>query len=199
MISLYLPGTSPIHRAPAWLKLLVLALGAIVLSLLPNSWGLAAAAFLLPALGYAAAGLSVRIMVRDLRAMLLLVVFLVGTQLIFSPPLAAVCNTARVLAVVLLAQVLTRTTRVQDMVEVAQTCLRPLRRVGVSPTAVGLAMALAITSIGQVAGIVTQVRQAQRSRGVRLAPWAWVMPVLVQTLRHADDVGDALQARGAAD
>ena len=51
MISLYLPGTSPIHRAPAWLKLLVLALGAIVLSLLPNSWGLAAAAFLLPALG----------------------------------------------------------------------------------------------------------------------------------------------------
>ena len=50
MISLYLPGTSPIHRAPAWLKLLVLALGAIVLSLLPNSWGLAAAAFLLPAI-----------------------------------------------------------------------------------------------------------------------------------------------------
>ena len=63
----------------------------------------------------------------------------------------------------------------------------------------GVAMALAITSIGQVAGIVTQVRQAQRSRGVRLAPWAWVMPVLVLTLRHADDVGDALQARGAAD
>ena len=182
MISLYLPGTSPIHCAPAWLKLLVLALGAIVLSLLPNSWGLAAAAFLLPALAYAAAGLSARIMARD-----------------FSPPLAAVCNTARVLAVVLLAQVLTRTTRVQEMVEVAQTCLRPLRRVGVSPTAVGLAMALAITSIGQVAGIVTQVRQAQRSRGVRLAPWAWVMPVLVLTLRHADDVGDALQARGAAD
>ena len=111
MISLYLPGTSPIHRAPAWLKLLVLALGAIVLSLLPNSWGLAAAAFLLPALAYAAAGLSARIMARDLRAMLVLVIFLVGTQLIFSPPLAAVCNTARVLAVVLLAQVLTRTTR----------------------------------------------------------------------------------------
>jgi len=29
-----------------------------------------------------------------------------------------------------------------------------------------------------------------------MAPWAWVLPLLVLSLKHADDVGDALAARG---
>lgn len=57
-------------------------------------------------------------------------------------------------------------------------------------------MGLTMTSIGQVGALITQVRDAQRSRAVRLAPWSWVVPVMVLTLQHADQIGDALEARG---
>ncbi|XNY99806.1 hypothetical protein ACL90Y_08565 [Micrococcus luteus] len=40
------------------------------------------------------------------------------------------------------------------------------------------------------------MRSAQASRGVRMRPWAWILPLVVLSLKHADDVGDALAARG---
>lgn len=199
MINLYLPGNSPLHRAPAGAKLLALAVLAVLLTALPPSWMLVGLSVLIPGAAYLLARMPATVVLRDLRATSLLVVFLVATQLIFSTPMAAVGNTARVLGVVLLAQAITRTTRVEDMIALTERALGPLRRVGVRPDRVGLAMALALTSVGQIGQITHQVRDAQRSRGVRLAPWSWVMPVLVLSLRHADEVGDALDARGVVD
>lgn len=199
MINLYLPGNSPLHRAPAGAKLLALAVLAVLLTALPPSWTLVGLSVLIPGAAYLLARMPATVVLRDLRATSLLVVFLVATQLIFSTPMAAVGNTARVLGVVLLAQAITRTTRVEDMIALTERVLGPLRRVGVRPDRVGLAMALALTSVGQIGQIAHQVRDAQRSRGVRLPPWSWVMPVLVLSLRHADEVGDALDARGVVD
>jgi biotin transport system permease protein len=58
-----------------------------------------------------------------------------------------------------------------------------------------LASLLTITMIPVVASFAHEVRDAQRARGVRLGIRG-VVPLLVRTLRHADDVGDALAARG---
>lgn len=196
MTTLYVPGGSPMHRLAAGWKLLGLFAIALALSLMTPSWWVVGLSVAVPAACYAVSGLAWRHVRRDLRQMVLLVVFMAAVQLLFMDPLVAVSNTMRVVAVVLLAQVLTRTTRVQAMIDVVQTALGPLRPLGVSPEKIGLAMALALTSIGQISAIIAQVRDAQRTRGVRLAPWSWLVPVLVLTLRHADDVGDALDARG---
>ena len=196
MISLYVPGTSLIHRLPPGVKILVLALTALGLSLAPAGWTVIGVSLALPPVLYAAASLGWRVFGRDVRQLLLILAFLVITQVLFMPLLAAASNTARVIAVVLMAQVLTRTTPVEEMVLAAQRWMEPLRRFGVDPDRVGLAMGLTMTSIGQVGALITQVRDAQRSRGVRLAPWSWVVPVMVLTLQHADQIGDALEARG---
>lgn len=196
MTDLYRPGSSMLHRMPAGAKLLMLAVLALGLSLLPVSWATAGTCLglllVVPMLG----GQSPRRLLRDLRGLVLLVVFLVGTQLLFNGVQEAASNTARVVCVLVLAQTLTRTTPVPAMVETVERGLSPLRRLGLRPERVSLAMALAMTSIGQIAAFFDQVRDAQRSRGVRLMPWSWFMPLLVLSLRHADQVGDALQARG---
>ena len=196
MISLYHPGASFLHRTPAGLKLAGFALLALALFFLPAAWGTVGVLLLLPVFGYALAGLPARLLLTDLRRLLMLLVFLVVTQLIFLDLITAATNTARVISIVLLAQVLTRTTEIESIIATAERLFAPLRRFGANPAKIGLAMALVLTSVGQLSAMIRQVRDAQRSRGVRLPPWSWVVPTLVLALKHADDVGDALTARG---
>ncbi|WP_129359777.1 energy-coupling factor transporter transmembrane component T family protein [Rothia uropygioeca] len=196
MISLYYPGYSFVHRLPAGIKLLLFALFALVLSLAPATWWTIGVCIAIAPAGYALAGLGIGLFLRDLRGLVVLVAFLAVTQAVFLEPLEAVRNTVRVISVIMLAQVVTRTTPVQGMIETCERVLGPFRRLGINPERVGLAMALTLTSVNQLGGIIREVRDAQKARGVRIAPWAWVMPVLVLTLQHADQVGDALEARG---
>ncbi|WFP16386.1 energy-coupling factor transporter transmembrane component T family protein [Citricoccus muralis] len=208
-LSLYLDGDSILHRAPAGAKLLALALIAVAVSLLPITWWTAGVCLALPVLGYLIARIPLRQLWLNLRQLVFLLAFLLVTQLIFLDVVHAAANTSRVIGLVLLAGLLTHTTRVSVMVETVVRLLTPLtripgaRRVGLGPHVpekIGLALALAITSVGHLSAVISQVRLAQRSRGVKLSVWrfgsAWVVPVLVLTLKHADDVGDALVARG---
>ncbi len=196
MISLYVPGDGPLHRMPAGAKLAGFAVLALAVSFLPASWWVAGGLLALPVIVFAASGLGWRQLARDARLLALLLVFLVVTQLIFLEPVLAATNTARVLSLVLLAQAITRTTRTEGVIGSVERLFAPLRRIGVRPDRVGLAVALALAAVGQLEASIRQVREAQRSRGARLAPWSWVVPVLVLSLKHADDVGDALVARG---
>lgn len=196
MISLYHPRDSLVHRAPAGLKLAGFALLALTLFFLPTVWGSVVVLLVLPAVGYALAGLPARLLITDLRRLLMLLVFLVATQLIFLDLITAATNTARVVSIVMLAQVLTRTTEIESIIVTAERLFAPLARFGANPAKIGLAIALVLTSVGELTAVIRQVRQAQRSRGVRLPPWSWVVPTLVLSLKHADDVGDAMTARG---
>lgn len=197
MISLYVPGSSVLHRLRAGVKLTGFALLAVMLSLVPPSWATAAVLLVLPLLAFALAGLRWRLLLADLRVLAVLLAFLIVTQLVFLTPVQAATNTARVISLVLLAQVITRTTAMQGMIETAERLFSPFRRFGVRPERIGLALALALSSVGQLSASIRQVREAQRSRGAALRPWSWVVPVLVLSLKHADDVGDALVARGS--
>ena len=195
MIALHVPGDSVLHRAPAGLKLLALVALALAISLYPHD---------LASLGTVVAGvvalhLAARLPPATLPKQLWqarwIVVVMVVTQLVFLTPWDALVNTVRVVSIVLLAGLLTLTTRSEDLLIALETGLRPLARIGVDPRRVGLTLSLAIAMLPVVAGIAARVRDAERARGVRLGPRI-VVPVLVLALRHADDVADALTARG---
>ncbi|MGF2947881.1 energy-coupling factor transporter transmembrane component T family protein [Microbacterium alcoholitolerans] len=195
MISLYRPGDGPLHRLPAGAKLLGLAVAALLISLLrPGVIGtlvvLAVASVLYPL-----CGLGWRLLCQSWWRLRWLIVVLGGALWLFVSGVAAIENTGRVIALILLAELVTRTTRMGDLLDVLQRVLRPLRFVGIDPASAALAISLTIAMIPVLAGFVVQVRDAQRARGVRLGVRA-ALPLLVLTLRHADDVGDALAARG---
>lgn len=197
MIQLYVPGTSVVHRLGAGAKLLALAVAALVLSLVsPDPWGIAAALAGVSAL-YLLARLPLRVLAAEIWRLRWLVVVLGGALLVFVGPLAAWISTGRVVTIVLLASLLTLTTRMGDLIDVLRRLIAPARRFGVDPESVTMTIALTITMIPVVAGFASQVREAQRARGAARSELHGVVPLMVRTLRHADDVADALAARGA--
>ncbi len=195
MLSLYYPTWSFIHRAPTGVKLALLAIGSAALFFLPDSyWSTLVVA--VPLLGYLLARLPLRIMATDVARMAFLLVFLLITQLIFNEPEVAATVIARLTTIILGAQLFTRTTKIKHLVASIEKLMTPLKHLGANPHKIALAVALMLSALGQIMGFIRQVRDAQRARGVKLAPWAWVVPVLVLSLKHADDMADALVVRG---
>lgn len=195
MIQLYRPGSSLLHRAPAAAKLAVLAVAALVLSLYPHDPLSIGIALLVVCGLYGVARLPMRVLVAELWRLRWIVMVLSVALVVFVSAQAAWVSAGRVVALLLLASLLTLTTRMSALLDVLRTLLHPFRRVGLDPEAVAMTISLTLTMIPVVAGFADRVREAGRARGVRLGPRA-VVPLLVLALRHADDVGDALAARG---
>lgn len=196
MIALYRPGISILHRMPAGVKLIAFAVIAIAVSILgATPIGLAIAAALTIGL-YLAGGFGLREIVRQVLVIKWVIVVMLVTQLIFLPVVTALTNTGRVVVVVVLAALLTLTTRVPAVLDSVERGLAPLRRVGGNPAAIGLVLALTITAIPVIARFATDIRESQRARGVRVGPHTAVVPLLVLSLKHADELAESLSARG---
>ena len=196
MIGLYLPGTSLLHRTPAGVKVLVFAALTLAIALTAGGvWTLPAAGFLTAAL-YLLAGLGIRPLLRQLCAARWIVLVMLVTQVIFLPVLVALTNTGRVLIVIVLAALITLTTRIPALLDATERALAPFRRFGVNPAAIGLLLALTITVIPVIGGFATDIREAQRARGAPVRLQRFVVPLLVMSLKHSDELADALTARG---
>ncbi|MFC4137187.1 MULTISPECIES: energy-coupling factor transporter transmembrane protein EcfT [unclassified Microbacterium] len=195
MISLYRPGTGLLHRLPAGAKLAGLVVCALALSLWrPEPAGMLAVVLAVSAM-YPVAGLPVVALGQTWWRLRWIVLVLGGALWLFTGADTALVNTGRVVALLLLADLVTRTTRMGDLLAVLERVLRPLRRFRVDAAAVALTISLTIAMVPVIAGLAEQVRDAQRARGTRLGVRA-ALPLLVLTMKHADDVGDALVARG---
>ncbi|GAA1872089.1 energy-coupling factor transporter transmembrane component T family protein [Asanoa iriomotensis] len=196
MISLYRPGDSALHRLPAGPKLLIVMALALALSLAPADPWLLAPAVAGVAGAYLLAGLGPRDLGQEAWRLRWIVLVLAVGQIFFLPWQTVAANAGRVVVVILLANLVTLTTRTERLVDAIERALTPLRRLGVNPGRVALMLSMTITTIPVIAGYATQIREAQRARGVPLAPLAFVVPLLIMTLKHADDLADALTARG---
>jgi biotin transport system permease protein len=196
VIALYRPGTSPIHRMPAGPKVLTFTLITLAITLSAgNAWTIPAACVLVFS-GYLLAGLGVRELAAQVFAVRWVIGIMLATQLLFLPPLVAAANTGRVLVVIVLAALITLTTRIPALLDATERSLGPLRRFGVSPSGIGLLLGMTITTIPVIAGFAASIREAQRARGVPLRLTTFVVPLLVMSLKHSDDLADALTTRG---
>lgn len=195
MISLYLAGGGFLHRAPAAVKLVSLAACAVAISAVRLDVAGTVVALIAVTALYPLGSLAWRVPAQAWWRLRWLILVLGAALWLFASPADAVTGTGRVVILLLLADLVTRTTRMGDLVDVIDRALAPLRRVGVDTRPVALVLSLTVAMIPVIAGFAAQVRDAQRARGVRLGPRA-ALPLLVMTMRHADDVGDALVARG---
>lgn len=187
-------GSSVVHRCPASAKLLALALSGVGLVLVddPLILGVALAA----AVGLAAlARLPLWPPSRGLRGVcaLLVTVALVNGFTVSWASAAAVG--LRLGALILLAVVVTATTRASVLLDTLTHLLQPLRRLGVNPDAVALALALTLRFVPMLADTAREVREAQWARGLDRHPLAVFMPLLVRALTLADAVAEAIDAR----
>lgn len=196
MLSLYRPGDGPLHRMPAGSTMILLAVVALGLAALPSAAWVAAVCAGVVTLAYAASGLGMRELGRQLWGLRWILAITAVGQLVFLGPEPALANTARVAAALLVAALLPLTTRVDDMLDALERGLGPLRRLGMDAEHTALLLAVALTTVPVLARLAAEVRDAQRARGVRPSLLRGALPLLIAALRHADALGEGLAARG---
>jgi biotin transport system permease protein len=196
MLSLYRPGAGPWHRMPAGRKTLLLLVLVLVVSLLPATWLSSAVAAVLGLLCYAVPGTGWAQLARQVWALRLLVAMSFVGQVIFLGLEAATIGTVRITVAVVLAALLALTTPVTTLLEVFERALSPLRVVGRDPSRAALLLVVAFGAVPTLVRLAHQVREAQRARGAGRSIRAFATPFLVLALKHADELGDALTARG---
>ncbi|PQZ71808.1 cobalt ABC transporter [Achromobacter sp. MYb9] len=195
MEPLYVAGQTPLHRLPAWLKLAALvAAGAGLFMLRDPRWlalAFAAAVALTGSTGVTAA--AVWRQTRGLLWVLLAVALFTGW---FQGWLEALAVVLRVGAMVGLALAVTLSTRTSDLIAVCERALAPFERIGlVDAGKVALALALALRFVPEIWRNFQEIREAQAARGLGAHPVALIVPLIVLTLKRAQEVAEAIDAR----
>ncbi|WP_019926945.1 energy-coupling factor transporter transmembrane protein EcfT [Nocardia sp. BMG111209] len=193
---LYVPGTTIAHRLPAGPKfamLFVVGIGLFLVDSLPVSGAVTVVVLLIL--------LSCRVPWRVLRARLTPLLWMLGCFFALTVVLqdlhTALLSLLRLLAVLLLALAVTMTTPPMRVLDLFERLAGTLRYVGVRDTErIGLSIALVLRFVPEVHRHFLDIREAQRARGLHANPIALLVPLLVRTLKSADDVAAAVDARG---
>lgn len=197
LLGLHQPGDTLLHRAPAGVKLLGLVVASLLVMTVRGPW--TGVAFLLGAVAVAAWAGAGRATLRGMRLLLLMATVLVAYTSWQRGWERGVEVGADLLALVLLATVVTLTTPLDVLLDAVTRGLRPLRRVGVDPDRIGLAIALMLRAVPTTIDLARETRDAARARGLERDPRARLTPLVIRTVAHARATGEALHARGVGD
>ncbi|MDH6679918.1 biotin transport system permease protein [Rhodococcus sp. LBL1] len=198
-LGLYTPGTSLLHRMSPGPKLIAMIVAILAVTILVRQpWQLIPAVLVVAAC-YAVARIPARVALSQLRPLLWALLLIAVFQVVFTGWARALVVCGTILLAVALAALVTLTTRVTDMLDTISRALRPLRHVGVNPDRAGLVLAMTLRCIPLLTGIVQQVSDARKARGLGFSLRALAVPVVVSALMTAEAMGDALAARGVDD
>ncbi len=189
---------SPLHRAPAWTKLVGLVLLTTVLVAFRSPWVLAAGALLVLA-GFAVARLGAARLWAVVRPLRWFVMLLVAFQWLTSGWQVMVVVVGTLVVAVAAAGLVTATTSTTELLDAVIAALRPLRPLHVDADRVGLTFSLAVRALPVVQHAFDEAQDARKARGLGRSARALVTPVVVRTIRHAERTGEALAARGLDD
>ena len=194
MLALYIDRTTWLHRLPAGAKLLALAAATVaVLPIDAPGPALAVLAGVIALYGsLGREGLRRLSIARPLVPLLL--VLLLAQGLLASWGLA-VAATARILAMVWLASLVTMTTRMDDMLDAVAVVLSPLRLVGLSPRTLALAVALVIRFAPVLLAEWQALSDSFRARTGRRPGIRLLAPFALRMIDLSEHVGEALAAR----
>lgn len=194
LTALYVARQSPIHRMRTGVKLLALpVLGTLLFA--TSSLPVLVAALLLVIALYAVARIPGRILLGQVRAVAVVLALFFLVQLWLTDWVVAAVTALRFLALILLASLVTLTTRSSDMIEALERGLARLTWLGIDPAKVSLAIALVLRFVPVIQAVFADVREAQAARGRERSLFALAVPVIVRTLKMADEIAEAIDAR----
>lgn len=194
---MYRPRNTPMHRLPAWFKILTLiawTVTSIIVTDPVSAVGMAAAALLLLLSVLPPAGPTLRAMLG-----LSIIAVLAGAYAAWRIDLnEAIDKTADFVGLFALSLAVTGSTPMGEMLDLITRASRPFRRI-IPPAIPGIMFSIVIRVIPEVAQIMAESKQALRARGIERSVRGLVTPTAVRTVGFALDLGQALHARGIAD
>ncbi len=199
MRALFRPGASPLHRLAVAPKLLILiALVALLSVFGTNPTAVLAALAATTAfykIAFPADGVST--LAKQIWSLKWLILIIVIPQVIFGAAwLPVATNALRLAIAIALATLFTLTTASEAMQVAIERAVGPLKRFGIKPETVSLTIAMTINAIPMILQFAKQTREAQLARGAKPSITLMTVPLLVASLKYADDFAEALAARG---
>jgi biotin transport system permease protein len=198
MLTLTSPVPTPWHRLPAGAKLAGLFLFTMLLFAVDTPWALVPVAVAVAALYLPGGKVFVRHGLRLLRPLLPFVAVVAIWHIATGKAEYGALICLRLLSGIGLANLVTMTTRLSDIVAVIERLAAPLARFGIRPRLLGLAVALVIRFIPVTAERMARLTEAWRARSARRAGWRIALPATLGALDDAEHVAEALRARGGA-
>ena len=195
MLTLTSPHRTWAHRLPAGVKLATLCLWTVLVFHLTGLMLWLAALFVvaLVASGGKDFGLT---WARMLRPLWPFAVVVLAWHLLTRQPVAAITIILRMAATIGLANAVTMTTQLAQIIAVITRATKPLQRFGLQPKTLSLSVALMIRFLPVMLQRHTQIAEAFRMRSARSPSWRILIPTLLAALDDADHVAEALRARG---
>ena len=204
MISLYISERTWLHKLPTGFKLLCLA-GCSVLLMVQASLVWNSIVLLVSCLLYASIGSVGARRLLGLAKSLWFLLFMLGLaqwvalavqgQSLDAALPSTLRTLAQIAALVVLADLVTTTTRMQDMLDALTPLLWPMRIIGLRPKSIGMGVALMIRGVGLLARDWQQTRQAFEARGLKRPGLRLIAPVMSRMMRRAQALSEALAAR----
>lgn len=190
---LYVPGESPLHRARPAAKILALFLICTALFVF-EGWPSLIIGAVLVAAGFLTARLSVHHLLISLKPVVWILAAIFAVQLYLEDLALAGFVVGRFAVLILAASLVTLTTTASEFVDGIHASLKYAP--GWVPKArIALAISLCFRFIPLIRTVLGEVRQAQRARGLDRNPFALLVPLIVRTLKTADEVSEAIYAR----
>lgn len=197
LLGIYRPGTTPLHKASAGFKSLLLLITVVVTVMVSDpvtSVGLMCACLLLLVSTAPPAGPTLRAM-----AVIMVVAILTVTFQLWQGEVARAIDVAADLtAIAALALAVSCSTPMEAMLDLVSRLVRPFGRI-LPPETIGLMFALTLRAIPEAARIFIDARTAARARGLERDPRAVLIPGATRTVGFALQLGQALHARGIAE
>lgn len=194
MGTLYSEIPSWMHRLPAGLKLLLLALSSMALLAL-SDLRIQALAFAAIALLYASLGASSRPTRRLVVVAVIASALVGGLHAATGQPWLGLASGLRLVSTTMLGAMLTATTRFGDLLGVAEWLLSPLARLGLPVERLALQLGLMLRFAEQFFVQWQRLADAYRVRTGRSGGWRLLAPLTIHMLITARKVADALAIR----
>ncbi len=196
MLTLTSPTPTWAHPLPAGVKMAALCLWTALLFALHSPLALGLAATATAALPLSCGPAFTLTSARQLRPLWPFVLIVALWHLWQSDPQGGTAIILRLITAVAAANFVTMTTRLTDMFAVLSLLARPLAGLGLHPRTLALAVALVIRFIPVMLIRSEAISQAFRARSCRRPGWRLLVPALLAALDDAENVAQALRARG---
>jgi biotin transport system permease protein len=181
-------GDSLMHRLPVRAKLALLFVAAILLFVTSDLWSLGL---------FLSTGIAPREAFRRVRFVLFTVLLVAAANYVLVSPPEGVAVFCRLSALVLLAAAVTATTGISAFMDEITRLLTPLERLGIVRAAdVSLAVGLVIRFVPEIFARYGDIVAAHKARGLPIRPLTLLVPLIILTLKDADTIAMAIDARG---
>ncbi|PIB25937.1 hypothetical protein BFP76_13185 [Amylibacter kogurei] len=196
MLSLTLPVISWAHRIPAWIKLAFLVVISFAMfpvrdiTILLSIVGIVSSLYLTLGAMACAQGLKMLKPLAWMMAILLIYHVLTGQTG------EGVRITLKMFALVGLANFVTMTTRLDDMIGVVMVLLSPLKMLGINTRSIALAFAMVIRFTPVLFQKSSDIAMSWRARSPKRVGWRVVLPLCFVAIDDAEHISEALRARG---